>query len=51
MNGPVYRICIQCGLRVNVSCTFPKDKKYLCRRCAGEPWYMTRESLVRVGKK
>lgn len=44
---PVYRNCRECGKRVNVSSQEKHGKKYICPRCTGEPWYMTREGLVR----
>ena len=47
MTGPVYRVCRICGKIVNVSCQMRHEKRYICPRCAGEPWYMTREGLVR----
>ena len=46
-----YRICRKCGKKVNVSSQLRHDKKYICPRCAGEPWYMTREGLVREVRK
>lgn len=42
-----YRICRKCGFQVNVSSQLRQEKKYICPRCAGEPWYMTREWMVR----
>ena len=47
MTGPVYRVCSKCGKMVNVSCLEHHGKKYICPRCTGEPWFMTREGLVR----
>ena len=47
MTGPVYRVCRKCGKTVNVSCQMRHEKRYICPRCAGEPWFMTREGLVR----
>lgn len=44
---PQYRICRKCGKQVNVSSQENHGKKYICPRCTGEPWYMTREELVR----
>lgn len=44
---PVYRNCRECGKRVNVSSKERHGKKYICPRCTGEPWYMTREWMVR----
>lgn len=45
--NPQYRICRKCGKQVNVSSQEKHGKKYICPRCTGEPWYMTREGLVR----
>lgn len=42
-----YRVCRRCGKTVNVSCQMRHEKRYICPRCTGEPWYMTREGLVR----
>lgn len=42
-----YRICSKCRKMVNVSRQEKHGKKYICPRCTGEPWYMTREGLVR----
>ena len=47
MTGPVYRVCRKCGKTVNVSCQMRHEQRYICPRCTGEPWYMTREGLVR----
>lgn len=44
---PVYRNCRECGKRVNVSRQEKRGKKYICPRCTGEPWFMTRECMVR----
>lgn len=44
---PVYRVCMECGEVVNVSRFTRHDKKYLCPRCAGCPWFMTRVSKTR----
>lgn len=44
---PQYRNCRKCGKQVNVSSLDHHGKKYICPRCTGEPWYMTREGLVR----
>lgn len=41
----VYRICRNCGEKVNVACTERHDKKYVCPVCSGEPWYMTKMYL------
>lgn len=43
----VYRICSKCGKVVNVSRQEKHGKKYICPRCTGEPWFMTRDGLVR----
>ena len=43
----IYRICRKCGKQVNVSSQLRHEKKYICPRCTGEPWYMTREGMVR----
>ena len=50
-DGLVYRICRRCGETVNVSCKERQEKKYLCPRCAGVPWYMTREWSYREDRK
>lgn len=50
-DGLVYRICRRCGETVNVSCKERQEKKYLCPRCAGAPWYMTREWSYREDRK
>lgn len=47
MTGPVYLVCRKCGKTVNVSCQMRHEKRYICPLCTGEPWYMTREGLVR----
>lgn len=44
---PVHRICSKCGKVVNVSSQEKHGKKYICPRCTGEPWFMTREWMVR----
>lgn len=41
-----YRVCRKCGKQVNVSCKMGHEKKYICPRCVGEPWFMTREGMV-----
>lgn len=45
-----YRVCRRCGKTVNVSCQMRHEKRYICPRCTGEPWYMTREGLVRCAR-
>ena len=47
MRGAVYHLCRRCGKRVNISCQLRQEKRHLCPRCVGEPWYMTKEGLVR----
>lgn len=44
---PVYRICSKCRKVANVSSQEKHGKKYICPRCTGEPWFMTREWMVR----
>lgn len=43
--GYVYRICSKCENVINVSRLEKGGKKYICPACAGEPWYMTRDSM------
>lgn len=51
MNGAIYRFCRKCGKQVNVSALEKYDKKYICPRCAGKPWYQTREGMVKDEKQ
>lgn len=48
MNGAIYRFCRKCRKQVNVSALEKYDKKYICPRCAGQPWYQTREGMVKM---
>ncbi len=45
--GYVYRICSKCENVSNVSRLEKGGKNYICPACAGEPWYMTRDSMCK----
>lgn len=48
------RLCRECGLEWNVSVLEKGTKRYICPRCAGTPWYGSREWGVkreREGKR